>query len=47
MHDNIDVHSRRLISDLLGDGVKCISKLQSHFVNMVFLTKLGMTECFD
>ena len=28
---NIDVHSRRLISEFPKDGVKCIEKLQSHF----------------
>ena len=27
LHANIDVHSRRLIADFLGDGVKCIEKL--------------------
>ena len=28
LHANIDVHSRRLISEFPGDGVKCISKTQ-------------------
>ena len=36
LHANIDVHSRRLISEFPGDGVKCISKLQSHFANVTF-----------
>ena len=27
LHENIDVHSRRLISEVPGDGVKLISKL--------------------
>ena len=34
LHANIDFHSRRLIAELPVDGVKCISKLQSHFANM-------------
>ena len=28
-HANIDVHSIVLIAEFLGDGVKCIAKLQS------------------
>ena len=28
LHANIDVHSRRLISDFPKDGIKCIEKLQ-------------------
>ena len=28
LYANIDVHSRMLISEFPGDGVKCISKLQ-------------------
>ena len=31
---NIDFHSRRFISELPVDGVKCILKLQSHCTNM-------------
>ena len=27
LHANINVHSRRLISELPGDGIKCIEKL--------------------
>ena len=27
-HENIDVHSRRLISEFPRDGIKCIEKLQ-------------------
>ena len=30
LHAIIDVHSRRLISEFPGDGIKCIEKLQSH-----------------
>ena len=33
---NNDVHSRRLISEFPGDGIKCIEKLQSHCANMNF-----------
>ena len=28
LHANIDVHSRKLISEFPGDGIKCIEKLQ-------------------
>ena len=44
LHDNIDVHSRRLITEFPGDGMECIEKLLSHCANMNFLTKLGMIE---
>ena len=33
-HDNIDIHSRRLIPELPGDGVKWISKIESHCANI-------------
>ena len=36
LHANIDVHSRRLISEFPKDGIKCLEKLQSHFANMNF-----------
>ena len=36
LHANIDVHSRRLISEFPGYGVKFISKIQSHCANMTF-----------
>ena len=39
LHANIYVHSRRLINGFPGAGVKCISKLQSHFANMNFSDK--------
>ena len=42
-HTNIDVHSRRLIAEFLGDGIKCIEKLQSHYANLIFSKKVGMT----
>ena len=40
LHANIDVHSRRLISEFPRDGVKCLSKIQSHFANMTFSDKI-------
>ena len=39
LHANIDVHSRRLIDELLGDGVKYTLKTQSHCANMTFSDK--------
>ena len=36
LHANIDVHSRRLISEFPKDGIKFIDKLQSHCANMTF-----------
>ena len=36
---NIDVYSRRLISEFPKDGIKCIGKLQSHCANMTFADK--------
>ena len=39
MHVNINVHSRRLIAELPGDGVICISKLQSHCEKTTFADK--------
>ena len=44
MHGNIDVHSRRLIVEFPGYGMKCIEKLQSHCANMNFSEKVGMIE---
>ena len=41
---NIDVHSRRLIAKFPGDGVKCISKLQSNCANMTFLERSDMID---
>ena len=46
-HANIDVHIRVLISELPGDGVKLIAKLQSHCANMSFLKKVGMAGFFN
>ena len=39
LYENIDVHSRRLISEFTKDGIKCIEKLQSHCTNMTFADK--------
>ena len=39
LHTNIDVHSRRFISEFPKDGIKCIKKLQSHCANMTFADK--------
>ena len=34
LHENIDFHSRRLVDEFPGDGVKFIPKLQSHCANI-------------
>ena len=47
LHANIDVHSRRLIDEFPGDGVKFISKLQSHFANMNFYDKSRYDRIFQ
>ena len=39
LHANIEVHRRSLISELPGDGVKLIAKLQPHCGNMTFADK--------
>ena len=39
LHANIDVHSRRLISEWPKDGIKCIERLQSHCANIIFADK--------
>ena len=36
MHENIDVHRRRLITDFPKHGIKRIEKFQSHCENMTF-----------
>ena len=41
LHEHIYVHSRRLIDEFPGDGVKCISKIQSFCANMNFSGKSG------
>ena len=47
MHANIDVNIRRLISELLGYGIKCIEKLQSHCANMTFAGKSRYGRTFQ
>ena len=44
LHDNSDVHSRRLIAEFPTDGIKCLQKLQSHCANMTFAEKVDMIE---
>ena len=39
LHDNIYVHSKRLIAEFPKNGIKCNEKLQSHCANMTFLKK--------
>ena len=47
LHVNIDVHSRRIISDFPGYGIKCIEKLQSPCVNMTFSDKSKSDRTFQ
>ena len=47
MHENIDVHSRRLISELPKYGIKCIEKLQSHGAKMTFADKSRYDRTFQ
>ena len=47
LRENIYLHSRRLIAEFPGYGIKCIENLQSHFANVTFLTKLDMTRFFS
>ena len=47
LHENIDVHIRRLIYEFPKDGIKCIDKLQSHCANMAFYEKIDMTGLFN
>ena len=47
LHANIDVHSRRLIAEFPGDGIKCIEKLQSHCENMTFADKSRYDRIFQ
>ena len=44
---HIDVNSRRLISELSKDGIKCIEKLQSHCANMNFSDKSRYDKTFQ
>ena len=47
LHENIDVHSRRLIAEFPKDGIKCIDKLQSHCENMTFADKSRYDRTFQ
>ena len=47
LNANIDVHIRRLVSEFLGDGVKLISKPQSHCENMTFSDKSRYGRIFQ
>ena len=47
LHENIDVHSRRLISEVPKDGMKCIEKFQSHCANMTFADKSRYDRIFQ
>ena len=47
MHANIDVHSRRLIAELPGYGIKCTEKVQSHYANMTFFGKSRYARIFQ
>ena len=47
MHENIDVHSKRLSAEFLSDGIKCIDKLQSHCANMNFSDKSRYDRTFQ
>ena len=47
LHANIDVHSRRLISEFPIDGIKCIEDLQSHCANMTFSGKSKYNRNFQ
>ena len=47
LHANIDVHSSMLVAEFPGDGLKSISKLQSHCANMTFFYEVGMIEFYS
>ena len=47
MYSNIDVHSRRLIAEFPGHGMKCIEKLQSNCANMTFADKNRYDRIFQ
>ena len=47
LHDNSDVHSRRLIAEFPKDGIKCLEKLQSHYANMTFADKSRYDRTFQ
>ena len=47
LHANIDVHSRRLISEYPKDGIKCIEKLQYNSAKMTFADKSRYDRIFS
>ena len=47
LHENIDVHSRRLIAEFPKYGIKCIEKLQSHCANMTLADKSRYERTFQ
>ena len=47
MHANIGIHSRRFISELPMDGIKCNAKLQSDCANMTFDDKSRYDRTFQ
>ena len=47
LYANIDVHIRILISEFPGDGLKFITKLQSHCANMTFADKSRYERIFQ
>ena len=46
-HANIDVHSRRLISEFPKYGIKCIENFQSHCANMTLADKIRYDSTFQ
>ena len=47
LHANIDVHSRKLITEFPRDGIKCIKKLKSNYANMTFADKSRYDRTFQ
>ena len=47
LHANIDVHIIIFIAEFPKYGIKCIEKLQSHFVNMTFADKSRYDRTFQ
>ena len=47
LHENIDVHSRRLTAEFPKDGINYIEKLQSHCANMTFSDKSRYERTFQ
>ena len=46
MHANIDVHSRRFISEFIIYGIKCTEKLKSRCANMTLTDKSRYDRIF-